>query len=385
MVEADAADDFVRDPVPEAGLFQRSGLRVDSIGHDAVAQDEFLVPDEAVDLLDNELRLLFLGVSLGDRHRGAGVVAGEQVLRDAVLVGRDEAPRGFENGAGGAVVLREMHLLGVRVVLLEREDVADVGVAPGVDRLIGVADDGEIAVLVGELACDLVLGHVRVLELVDHDVDEPLLVLRPRLRRLAEQVDRPPQQVVEVHGAAAFERGLVLDEHAVDDLVVLAGRPCEALRPEQLRLRGADRGEDGARRVAFGVDVDLLHGLLDQADLVVGVHDDELFRDADSLAVAAQNHGAEAVEGARREVLGALAQQPREPFAHLPRRAVRERHGGDAPRAHADFLHEIGDPMGDDARLPRAGARDDQEGSLDVLDGFPLGRVEPFAEGVEGL
>ena len=41
--------------------------------------------------------------------------------------------------------------------------------------------------------------------------------------------------------------------------------------------------------------------------------------------------------------------------------------------------------MGDDARLPRAGARDDQEGALDVLDGFPLRRVEPFAEGIEGL
>ena len=90
VVEADAADNLVRDPVPEAGFFQRSGLRVDPIGHDAVAQDEFLVPDEAVHLFDNELRLLLLGVGLGDRHRGAGVVAGEQVLCDAVLVGRDE-------------------------------------------------------------------------------------------------------------------------------------------------------------------------------------------------------------------------------------------------------------------------------------------------------
>ena len=37
---------------------------------------------------------------------------------------------------------------------------------------------------------------------------------------------------------------------------------------------------------------------------------------------------------------------------------------------------EVGDPAGQDARLARAGAGDDEERPLAVLDGAPLRRVE---------
>ena len=50
-----------------------------------------------------------------------------------------------EDVLGRAVVLLEQHDLGAREVALELDDVADVGAAEGVDRLVGVADDGEAA------------------------------------------------------------------------------------------------------------------------------------------------------------------------------------------------------------------------------------------------
>ena len=83
-----------------------------------------------------------------------------------------------EDRLGRAVVLLEPHDLRVGVILLELEDVLDVGPAPGVDRLVRVADDADVAVPQRQRVGDDVLGVVRVLVLVDQDVLEPLLQLR---------------------------------------------------------------------------------------------------------------------------------------------------------------------------------------------------------------
>ena len=64
--------------------------------------------------------------------------------------------------------------------LLEVEDVAQVGAAPLVDRLIRVADDREVAMASASRRIEHVLRPVRVLVLVDHDVLELARVERSR-------------------------------------------------------------------------------------------------------------------------------------------------------------------------------------------------------------
>ena len=97
------------------------------------------------------------------------------------LVAGDDGVGGAQDRLGRAVVLLEQDRAGVGVVLLELLDVADRGAAEGVDRLVGVTDDDELARLdpvlgapprADELADQLVLGVVGVLVLVDHDVPE---------------------------------------------------------------------------------------------------------------------------------------------------------------------------------------------------------------------
>ena len=102
----------------------------------------------------------------------------------------DDRVGGVEDRLGRAVVLLEADDLGVGVVALELEDVADVGAAPGVDRLVVVADHGEVAVLAGEQVGEAVLGVVRVLVLVDQDVAEGALVVAQALGDLLEQLHR---------------------------------------------------------------------------------------------------------------------------------------------------------------------------------------------------
>ncbi len=123
---------------------------------------------------DDEVGLFELVVAAErDDARAAGAVGPEPLVL-AVAVLADHRRRGVENDLRRAIVLLEADDLRLGKVVLEVEDVAEVGAAPLVDRLIGIADDREIAVDLGEAADQQVLRPVGVLVLVDHH--EPELV-----------------------------------------------------------------------------------------------------------------------------------------------------------------------------------------------------------------
>jgi hypothetical protein len=84
------------------------------------------------------------GAVVQDR-RAAGLLR-VQALLLAVLVLGDHRRGRVENDLRGPVVALEAHHHGLGKVVLEIEDVAQVGAAPLVDRLVGVAHDREIAV-----------------------------------------------------------------------------------------------------------------------------------------------------------------------------------------------------------------------------------------------
>ena len=101
---------------------------------------------------------------------------------------------------GAAIVLLHADDLGVGKVLLEVEDVGDVGAAKAVDGLVVVTDHCQVAVLRGQHPQQLVLRPVGVLVLVDHDVLELLAVLIEDVRVLLEEPHGHADEVVEVHG-----------------------------------------------------------------------------------------------------------------------------------------------------------------------------------------
>ena len=202
-----------------------------------------------------------------------------QALGDAAAVVRDHRVGGREDRLGRAVVLLELDHARVGEVVLEVEDVADVGAAEAVDRLRVVADDREVAVPdragVGRTVARLraaalrrapaadeqlqqpVLRVVGVLVLVDEHVAEGVAVALADLLEQLQQVDGAEQQVVEVHRVHAVQVALVdvvdvgdhLLERRADALAVGAG-------VEQLVLGGRDLVVDRRRREALGVDAD---------------------------------------------------------------------------------------------------------------------------------
>ena len=298
LVELDAADEVVGNVVSQAHLLERAGLGVDAV-HDGDVGPLVAPAHEALDLADDELRLVVLVVALVDDDGDSPAQLGEEVLLQALAIGCDDSLGGFEYRFRGAVVLFEGDELGVGEVLLEAEDVADVGVAPRVDRLVGVADDAEVAVLARQLLGDLVLGDVGVLELVDHDVDVAVAVALGHVGMLPQERVRLEDEVVEVEGRRLGEEGLVPFVDAVNDLLVVVGLlEAISLHADELALGAGDGGEDIAGRELLGVDVALFHRALDERRLVGLVVDGVVLVEAEEIAVSSKDPGAEGVEGA---------------------------------------------------------------------------------------
>src|SRR3546814_5112035 len=89
---------------------------------------------------------------------------------------------------------------GTRKVLVELQDVADLGAAPAVDRLVVVADAADVLVRLRQQPQPEILRDVGVLVLVDQQVAEPLLIVLQDLRAGLEQRQVVHQQVAEIGG-----------------------------------------------------------------------------------------------------------------------------------------------------------------------------------------
>ena len=128
----------------------------------------------------------------------------EQVLFDAVAVFCDQRVRRRQNLRRGTVVFHHHDGLHVWKDLVEIQQIFDVRAAPGVDRLVRVAHDEEVAVIAAQHLHQLILQRVDILKLVDHDVFEPLLPLEPDVLVLLENIERELDEVVVVEAEALF-------------------------------------------------------------------------------------------------------------------------------------------------------------------------------------
>ena len=121
--------------------------------------------------------------------------------------------RRAENPTRAAVVLLQPDDLRPREVLREVEDVVHLRAAPAVDGLVIVADHAEVSVDGGELAEQLVLGRIGVLELVHQDVAKASGVSLQDVVPLLEQLADPDDQVAEIDGVRRLQRRLVAPVH----------------------------------------------------------------------------------------------------------------------------------------------------------------------------
>ena len=407
LVELGAAHDLVRQRRPDEDLLQRSALRVGAIEDGHLRVVDAAAP-QRLDLVRHELRLVVLRVAGEAYDLLARSDVGPELLVLAVEVVSDDRVGRAEDVLRRAVVLLEQHHPRARVVALELGDVADVGAAERVDRLIGVADHGEgcrrpVRILgrvrledhhparrrdrrcvrpdrPGQLADQRVLGVVGVLVLVDEDVPESPTVDVGDVREGPEQVDRLPDEVVEVERVGALQGSLVVAEHIHE--LALGGvahvrRPCVRLGVGQFVLELRDAAHRPCRSEPVGIRLVLLDQALDQRARIAGVVDREGLREAELLGLTAEDPHARRVERRDPHALRAIADQLADAVAHLTGRLVGERDCEDLARPGLSGAQERGHPAREDAGLARPGAGDDEQGGAAVGDRLALRRVQP--------
>ena len=177
---------------------------------------------------------------------------------------------------------------------------------PGVDRLVRVPHHKEVFVIAAEDLHQRILELVNVLELVDHDILQPLLPLQPDVRVLLEEEEGEFDQIVVIQAEAL----LLLIQITVEDDVLrrrgavifllqgLQGQgehvPVVVRLPEQLSnldpVPGGGKGHVPEGQAPFLVD-DLEHGVN-----VRIVQHQEALGILDRVAVLLQDGHAEAVE-----------------------------------------------------------------------------------------
>src|SRR5262249_34936244 len=122
--------------------------------------------------------------------------------------------------------------------------------------------------------------------------------------------------------------------------------------------------------------------LFHRGEAVRLVVDREAARGTEVSDVAAQDPHTQRVEGGEPYARGVGAQQLLDPLAHLAGRLVRERDGEDPLRRDAANTYEVGDPLGEHARLAAAGTREHEQRPLGGGDGFALLGVQAVEDRV---
>ena len=139
----------------------------------------------------------------------AWVAFGPQCLAQAALVGGDQAGCRAEDRGRRTVIPFEADDFRTWKIALEAQDVFHFRAAPGIDRLIVVAHDTDIAGAARQQLEPQILDDIGILVFVDQHVAEAFAIFGEDFRLRAQDGQRVEQQIAEIGGVQRFEPLLI--------------------------------------------------------------------------------------------------------------------------------------------------------------------------------
>ena len=203
FVELRAADDLIGNGFGNKFFFKFAGLKSGAHQNRHVGVLR-AVAQMIVDLVDDIAGFVFTVVVADNLDFGVVAVLRRRVFGDfegfaqTAVVVADEAGSCGKDIGRRAVIALKADGLGVVKVFFKTQDVFDFGAAPGINRLVVVADAAEVAAFLAQQAQKKVLGNVGVLILVDHDVFELGLVFVKHVGIGEQDVQRIEENVAKV-------------------------------------------------------------------------------------------------------------------------------------------------------------------------------------------
>ena len=163
--ESGAADDAVGHACTQQHIFEHAGLRIGAVEHRhlVVAVALGVAP---FDLARDPAAFIAFVCSHVDLHLVAFAGIGDEALFLALGIVGDHRIRRRKDVAGRTVIAFQLDRAAVGVVLLEIQDVADIGTAPAVNGLVVVAYHHDVAILSRQQIGDGVLRAIGVLVFV---------------------------------------------------------------------------------------------------------------------------------------------------------------------------------------------------------------------------
>src|SRR5262249_54323005 len=113
------------------------------------------------------------------------------------------------DGAGRTIVAPQGDNFGRGEIAFEPLEARCIRAAKSVDRLVGIADNAEIAGGWNEKREQAILPFVEVLEFVDRDPPKAVLIKRGKPTVFSQQARRTADEVIEVDQAMQRERALI--------------------------------------------------------------------------------------------------------------------------------------------------------------------------------
>ena len=125
-------------------------------------------------------------------------------------INADQLRRDGQDRFRRAIIAFQPDDLGIRIVLLEIENVLNIRPAPGINGLIRITHHADIPMLHRQRMHQHILRMIRILILIDHDVPEHPPIMFGNLRVPRNQLVHPRKHAVEVDSAIPLERALVV-------------------------------------------------------------------------------------------------------------------------------------------------------------------------------
>ena len=149
LVEARTADDAVGQAELDEAVFELAHLERGAHQNGDLVERMVLallarLALQLLDLLADGARFFLRVPGAGDLHLLAGHVLGAQRLAEPAFVVGDQVRGGGEDVAGASVVSLQADDFRAGKVVVEPQNVIDLGAAPAVDRLVVVADAADV-------------------------------------------------------------------------------------------------------------------------------------------------------------------------------------------------------------------------------------------------
>ena len=260
---------------------------------------------------------------------------------------------------GGTIVFLKADDLRPRKITFELQDVAHLGAAPAIDRLVIIADTAQITIRAGQQPQPQILRDIGVLILIHHDVRDAAVIFAQHIGMRLEDCQHVQKQIAEIHRVQSQKAGLIggvkLSKTAVCKITGL-GRP-HLVGHQSAILPALDHPAEKPHRPPFGVDVIGLHQLFEDTVLIVDIENGEVAAKADKISMAAQHPRGQGMEGAKPDLFRHRADHAGDTHFHLARRLVGEGHSQDVPGFRGAGGDKLGKPRGQDPGLAGAGTR----------------------------